>query len=119
MPKALDPFWEWGTPVDKLNRQILTCNLCGKRMTGGISRLKDHPAQIAGHDVGPCNQTTPELIAKAMEAIQGTRLSKRYKEAERKQIASRSVSTAGVGANGTSPNTNTHSRQESTSPFIV
>ena len=54
MPKALDPFWEWGSPIDPVNRQILTCNLCGKRITGGISRLKYHLAQIAGHDVGPC-----------------------------------------------------------------
>ena len=45
MSKALDPFWEWGTPVDQLNRQILTCNQCGKRMTSGISRLKYHLAQ--------------------------------------------------------------------------
>ena len=119
MSKALDPFWEWGTPVDQLNRQILTCNLCGKRMTSGISRLKYHLAQIAGHDVGPCNQTTPELIAKATEAIQDNGLRKQYKEAVRKQIASRSGSTTGVGASGTSPYTNTHSTQQSTSPFIV
>ena len=65
MSKALDPFWEWGKLIDQLNRQILTCNPCGKRMTGGISRLKYNLAQIAGHDAGPCNQTTPKLIAKA------------------------------------------------------
>ena len=64
MPKALDPFGKWGSPVDPLNRQILTCNLCGKRMTGGISRLKYHLAQIAGHDVRACKETTPEIIAK-------------------------------------------------------
>ena len=62
MPKALDLFWEWGKPVDPLNRQILTCNLCGKRMTGGISRPKYHLAQIAGHDVGPCKETTQKSL---------------------------------------------------------
>ena len=97
MSKALDPFWEWGTPVDQLNRQNLTCNLCGKRMAGGISRLKYHLAQIAGHDVGPCNQTTLELIAKATQAIEGTGLRKQYMEAAKNQIASRFWSAAGVG----------------------
>ena len=119
MPKALDPFWEWGSPIDPVNRQILTCNLCGKRMTGGISRLKYHLAQIAGHDVGPCKETTPEIIAKATQAIEGTGLRKQYKEAVRNQLASRSGSAAGVGASGTSPDTDTHSTQHSTSPFMV
>ena len=111
MPKALDPFWEWGSPIDPLNRQILTCNLCGKRMTGGISRLKYHLTQIAGHDVGACNQTILEIIAKATQVIEGTGLRKQYREAVRNQIASRFGSTAGVGASGTSPDTDTHSRQ--------
>ena len=88
-------------------------------MTGGISRLKYHLAQIAGHDVGPSKETTLEIIAKATQAIEGTGLRKQYKEAVRNQLASRSGSAAGVGASGTSPDTDTHSTQQSTSPFMV
>ena len=47
MPKNLDPFWEYAEPVDPQNRQKLRCNMCGKEMTGGISRLKYHLAQLA------------------------------------------------------------------------
>lgn len=48
MPKNLDPFWEYAEPVDPQNRQKLRCNMCGKEMMGGISRLKYHLAQPAG-----------------------------------------------------------------------
>ena len=51
MPKSLDPFWEYAELVDPHNQQKLKCNLCGKEMTGGISRLKYHLAQLIGHEV--------------------------------------------------------------------
>ena len=57
--------------------------------------------------MGPCNQTTPELIAKATQEIEGTGLRKQYKEAVRKKIASIFGSATGVGASGTSPDTDT------------
>jgi hypothetical protein len=54
MPKALDPIWVYGEPMQLPNRQILTCNLCGKKIFVGISRLKYHLAKIPGFDVEAC-----------------------------------------------------------------
>ena len=51
MPKNLDPFWEYAEPIDPQNRRKLRCNMCGKEMAGGISRLKYHLTQLAGHEV--------------------------------------------------------------------
>ena len=69
MPKALDLFWEYGDPDGGTNRAYLTCKLCGTRMTGGVTRLKYHMARLTGHDVRICIVSSPELIQKALEAI--------------------------------------------------
>jgi hypothetical protein len=54
MSKALDAFSQYGDPEDGTNMQQLNCKLCGQHMTGGISRLKYHLAEILGQDVGIC-----------------------------------------------------------------
>ena len=87
MLKALDALWEWGTPIDRDNQQILTCNLYGKKMMGGACKLKYHLALISGHDVGSCPNTTPKLILQAKQAIEDTGQKKQFKEAMRKEIA--------------------------------
>eukprot|EP00253_Pinus_taeda_P024138 PITA_24138 len=69
MPKALDPFWEYGNPNSGTNRAYLTCKFCGTRMTGGVSRLKYHLTRLSGHNVGVCIVSSPELTQKALEAI--------------------------------------------------
>ena len=69
MPKPLDPMWEYGQPLHA-GRQKLSCNLCGKEMTGGITRLKYHLAQIPGHEVGICPHATPEIIQIATKAVE-------------------------------------------------
>jgi hypothetical protein len=51
MLKALNPMWVYGEPVQLPNRQVFTCNLCGKKIFAGISRLKYHLAKIYGFDV--------------------------------------------------------------------
>ena len=38
-------------------------------MTGGISRLKYHLAQIVGHEVGICEQATPEIVQIANKSL--------------------------------------------------
>jgi len=68
MPKALDPFWEYGEPDGGTNRAYLSCKLCGTRMTGGVTRLKYHLARLTGHDVGICAVSSVELIQKVFEA---------------------------------------------------
>jgi hypothetical protein len=59
MSKALDPMWVYGEPVELPNRQVLTCNLCGKKIFAGISHLKYHLAKIPGFDVDPCPNSAP------------------------------------------------------------
>ena len=43
-----DPMWVYGEPVQLPNRQVLTCNLCGKKIFAGISRLKYHLPKSLG-----------------------------------------------------------------------
>jgi hypothetical protein len=69
MPKALDPMWVYGTPVQLPNRQILTCNLCGKKIYAGISRLKYHLAKSPRIDVDPCPNSTPEIMRIANQSL--------------------------------------------------
>ena len=69
MPKNLDPFWEYAEPVDPQNQQKLRCNMCGKEMTGGISRLKYHLAQLTMHEVNVCKNSTLEIIHRACYQI--------------------------------------------------
>jgi hypothetical protein len=70
MPKSLDPFWEYGEPIDPMNQQYLSCNLCGKRMTSGVYRLNYHLAKILGHEVEICPISIPELVVKATKALE-------------------------------------------------
>jgi hypothetical protein len=123
MPKSLDPFWEYGEPVNPRNRQILSCNLCGEKMTGGVYRLKYHLAKISGHEVGICPNSSPELVVKATKALEEYAENKKYTEAKKKEMASRSKSsthTLGVVGVGSSE---IHSSQSvmpiATSPFFV
>eukprot|EP00253_Pinus_taeda_P032135 PITA_32135 len=62
MPKALDPSWEYGNPNGGTNHAYLTCKLCGTRMT----------------------VSSPELIQKALEAIDEK--DKKKEEAKRNKV---------------------------------
>ena len=86
MPRKLDPFWEYGVPNAPNDRQNLTCKLCGKDISGGVYRLKYHLAQIPGHDVGPCTNTTPELIQRAMRALGELEQTREAKEELKRQL---------------------------------
>eukprot|EP00253_Pinus_taeda_P033933 PITA_33933 len=91
MPKALDPFWEYGNPDGGTNHAYLTCKLCGTRMTCGVTQLKYHLARLSGHDVGICTVSSPELIQKALEAID-----EKYRKKE--EAKRNKVERAGHGA---------------------
>jgi hypothetical protein len=62
MSKALDSMWVFGEPVELPNRQILTCNMCGKTIYGGISCMKYHLAKIIGFDVEICLKSTQKVM---------------------------------------------------------
>ena len=90
MPKNLDPFWEYGIPDGGTNRAYLSCKLCGDKMTGGVTRLKYHLARLLGHDVGICKVSSPELIRKALEAIEEKDRKKEEAERNKAERAGRS-----------------------------
>jgi hypothetical protein len=69
MPKELDPMWVYGEPVELPNKQILTCNLCCKRIYGGIGRLKYHLAKITGFDVDICLNSSPNIMRIANRSL--------------------------------------------------
>jgi len=69
MSKALDPMCVYGELVELPNRQILTCNLCGKNIYGGISRFKYHLAKITGFDVDIYLNSSPEIMHIANQSL--------------------------------------------------
>ena len=91
MPKNLDPFWEYGIPDGGTNGAYLSCKLCGDKMTGGVTRLKYHLARLPGHDVGICRVSSPELIRKALEAIEEKDRKKEEVERNKAERAGRSL----------------------------
>jgi hypothetical protein len=96
MPKALDPMWVYGTPVQLPNRQILTCNLCGKKIYSGISRLKYHLAKIPGFDVEPCKKSSAELVHIANQSLIDMANKRDATEARKTEIA-RTIVNRGSG----------------------
>jgi hypothetical protein len=92
-------------------------------MIGGVYRLKYHLAKIQGHEVGICPISSPELVVKATKALEDYAEKKKYAEAKKKEITSRSKSsTHTLGAMGVE-SSEIHSSQfvmpTTTSPFFV
>jgi hypothetical protein len=86
MSKALDPMWVYGEAVQLPNRQVLTCNLCGKKIYARISRLKYHLAKIHGFDVDPCPKSTPEIVHIANQSLIGMANKRDATEARKKEL---------------------------------
>eukprot|EP00253_Pinus_taeda_P006848 PITA_06848 len=59
-------------------------------MIGGVTRLKYHLARLTGHDVGICTVSSPELIQKALEAIDEKDRKKEETEINKVEHAGRS-----------------------------
>ncbi|CAO2816083.1 unnamed protein product [Amaranthus hypochondriacus] len=54
-----DIGWSFGKAVDG-NKKKIQRNFCGKVVTGGITRLKQHLAHKKG-DVAPCSMVSGEV----------------------------------------------------------
>jgi hypothetical protein len=100
MPKPLDPFWEYGEPDPPGNRQHLSCKLCGKKMFGGINRLKYHLAKIPGNEIEICPKSSEELVARATKALEEFSANKDYTKAKKKEMASRSTPRGSTPTHG-------------------
>jgi hypothetical protein len=127
MSKALDPMWVYGEPVELPNRQILTCNLCGKKNYGGISRLKYHLAKIFGFDVDSCINSSPEIMCIANQSLIDMANKRDVAEARKKELELANRNT-GTSASEGGPVPQSHSSttgpstsavRSSTSPFFV
>ena len=131
MPKNLDPFWEYGIPDGGTNRAYLSCKLCGDKMTGGVTRLKYHLARLPGHDVGICRVSSPELIRKALEAIEEKDRKKEEAERNKAERAGRSFGISspdfdvqgsgptGASGRGSTTGTPSHASVNARSSFFV
>jgi hypothetical protein len=113
MPKALDPMWVYGEPMQLPNRQVLTCNLCGKRIFAGISRLKYHLAKILGFDVDACPNSTSEIMHISNQSLidmanKRDAIEARKKELER-SIANRYTGTSAYEEGPPEPVPQSHS----------
>ena len=70
-----DPGWEHGVAHDG-NKKKVKCKYCGKIVSGGIFRLKQHLARISG-EVTYCKKAPEEVYMKMKEHIDGHRASRK------------------------------------------
>src|ERR1041384_6063474 len=89
-----DMAWEFAECVNPNNTQKLRCKLCGKVVSGGVTRMKEHIGQIKG-GVTSCMQATQDQIARAFashEAPKKRKLEKLKRDQEMKAAVTIEVS---------------------------
>eukprot|EP00253_Pinus_taeda_P001574 PITA_01574 len=104
MPRKLDPLWEFGEldgPNDRIN---WTCKLCGHHMSGRVYRLKYHLAQIPRFDVGPCTETNPKIIRRAMRSFENLDHIREAKAEMKRQLKESAEQGSGSGSTAASTN---------------
>lgn len=78
-----DPGWEHGSAQDDRKKKV-KCNYCGKVVSGGIYRLKQHLARVSG-EVTYCDKAPEEVYLKMKENLGGYRSSKKPRRSEHNQ----------------------------------
>ena len=63
MPPKKDIGWNHGEPIN-VGKKKSRCNYCGKIISGGVTRLKQHVDRVIGQ-VDPC-PTAPQEISKML-----------------------------------------------------
>ncbi|CAA2972977.1 uncharacterized protein LOC111371555 isoform X1 [Olea europaea subsp. europaea] len=76
----VDPGWEHGVAQDERKKKV-RCNYCGKVVSGGIYRLKQHLARISG-EVTYCDKAPEEVCQKMRENLEGSRFGKKARQIE-------------------------------------
>ncbi|XP_071697105.1 uncharacterized protein [Rutidosis leptorrhynchoides] len=76
----VDPGWEHGTAQDDKKKKV-RCNYCGKVVSGGIYRLKQHLARVSG-EVTYCDKAPEEVYLKMKQNLEGCRIGKKPKQIE-------------------------------------
>ncbi|XP_068660147.1 uncharacterized protein [Aristolochia californica] len=80
-----DPGWEHGTALDDKKKKV-KCNYCGKIVSGGIYRLKQHLARLSG-EVTYCTKAPEEVYLKMKENLEGYRVGKKQKLEDEEQAS--------------------------------
>ncbi|MFS8035329.1 putative transcription factor/ chromatin remodeling BED-type(Zn) family [Helianthus anomalus] len=76
----VDLGWEHGTAQDEKKKKV-RCNYCGKVVSGGIYRLKQHLARLSG-EVTYCDKAPEEVCLKMKDNLEGCRIGKKPKQIE-------------------------------------
>ncbi|KAK9064815.1 hypothetical protein SSX86_016197 [Deinandra increscens subsp. villosa] len=76
----VDPGWEHGIAQDEKKKKV-RCTYCGKVVSGGIYRLKQHLARVSG-EVTYCEKAPEEVCLKMKENLEGCRVGKKPKQIE-------------------------------------
>ncbi|RLM69691.1 uncharacterized protein C2845_PM17G09330 [Panicum miliaceum] len=72
LAKSNDPGWKYGFWPTIGNRDVVQCCLCDRRITGGITRLKEH--LVGGYgDVQKCVKTTTTIAREMQDAMKKKR----------------------------------------------
>ncbi|XP_010505273.1 PREDICTED: uncharacterized protein LOC104782129 isoform X1 [Camelina sativa] len=68
---VVDPGWEHGVAQDERKKKV-KCNYCGKVVSGGIYRLKQHLARVSG-EVTYCDNSPEEVCLRMKEFLERSR----------------------------------------------
>ncbi|XVE77492.1 hypothetical protein DITRI_Ditri13aG0067000 [Diplodiscus trichospermus] len=71
----VDPGWEHGIAQDERKKKV-KCNYCGKIVSGGIFRLKQHLARLSG-EVTHCEKVPEEVCLNMRKNLDGCRSGRR------------------------------------------
>ncbi|KMS98642.1 hypothetical protein BVRB_3g070400 [Beta vulgaris subsp. vulgaris] len=82
----VDPGWEHGIAQDERKKKV-KCNYCGKIVSGGINRFKQHLARIPG-EVAPCKNAPDEVYMKIKENMKWHRRGRRHRMPDSKETPS-------------------------------
>ncbi|XP_040255209.2 uncharacterized protein [Aegilops tauschii subsp. strangulata] len=80
-----DMAWEFAMLIDPDDLQRVKCKLCGKVMSGGVTRMKQHIAQIKG-SMTSCMQATLEQQARCKDAYEAPKKKKKQKLQEENEV---------------------------------
>ncbi|KAM0910791.1 hypothetical protein ACQ4PT_013919 [Festuca glaucescens] len=80
-----DMGWEFAVLIDPNDPQRVKCKLCGKEMSGGVTRMKEHIAQIRG-GVKPCLNATPDQQARCKAASEAPKRRKIEKQKQEEEV---------------------------------
>ncbi|PPR89846.1 hypothetical protein GOBAR_AA30839 [Gossypium barbadense] len=81
----VDPGWEHGTAQDERKKKV-KCNYCGKVVSGGIFRLKQHLARLSG-EVTHCEKVPEEVCLNMRKNLEGCRSGRKRRQLDYEQAA--------------------------------